>query len=77
MWQWLHNPGTKLADGRSITPDLITEMVPAVLQQIKGQVGAEQFEQGKYRAAGKLFEEIIIGKTFTEFLTLPAYEYLS
>ncbi|MCB9007459.1 MAG: malate synthase A [Ardenticatenaceae bacterium] len=77
VWQWLHNPGTKLADGRSITPDLITEMVPAVLQQIKGQVGAEQFEQGKYRAAGKLFEEIIIGKTFTEFLTLPAYEYLS
>ncbi len=77
VWQWLHNPGTKLADGRSVTPELIHEMVPAVLQQIKGQVGAEQFEQGKYRDAGKLFEEIIIGKTFTEFLTLPAYEYLS
>ena len=77
VWQWLHNPGTKLADGRSVTPELIHKMVPAVLQQIKGQVGAEQFEQGKYRDAGKLFEEIIIGKTFTEFLTLPAYEYLS
>lgn len=77
VWQWLHNPGTKLADGRSVTTDMIREMVPAVLQQIKGQVGAEQFEQGKYRDAGKLFEEIIIGKTFTEFLTLPAYEYLS
>ncbi len=77
VWQWLHNPGTQLADGRSITPELIQEMVPAVLQQIKGLVGAEQFEQGKYRDAGKLFEEIIIGKTFTEFLTLPAYEYLN
>jgi malate synthase len=77
VWQWLHNPGTKLADGRSVTTDLIREMVPAVLQQIKGLVGSEQFEQGKYRDAGKLFEEIIIGKTFTEFLTLPAYEYLN
>ena len=77
VWQWLHNPGTKLADGRCVTADLIREMVPAVLQQIKGQVGPDQFEQGQYRAAGKLFEEIIIGKTFTEFLTLPAYEYLS
>lgn len=77
VWQWLHNPGTKLADGRPVTPELVREMVPAVLQQIKGQVGAEQFEQGKFREAGKLFEEIIIGKTFTEFLTLPAYEYLS
>ncbi len=77
VWQWLHNPGTKLADGRAITPELIHEMVPAVLQQIKSQVGAEQFEQGKYRDAGQLFKEIIIGKTFTEFLTLPAYEYLN
>jgi malate synthase len=77
VWQWLHNPDTKLKDGRCITPDLIREMVPAVLQQIHSQVGPEQFEQGKYRAAGKLFEEIIIDKKFTEFLTLPAYEYLS
>lgn len=77
VWQWLHNPGTTLADGRSITPELIRDMMPAVLQQIKGQVGPEQFEQGKYRDAGKLFEEIVTGKTFTEFLTLPAYEYLS
>jgi malate synthase len=77
VWQWLHNPGTKLADGRSVTTNLIREMVPAVLQQIQELVGSEQFEQGKYRDAGKLFEEIIIGKTFTEFLTLPAYEYLN
>ena len=77
VWQWLHTPGTTLADGRSVTLELVREMMPVVMQQIKGVVGEERFEQGKYRDASKLFEEIIIGKTFTEFLTLPAYEYLS
>ncbi len=77
VWQWLHNPGTRLADGRSVTSQLIQEIMSTVLQQIKGQVGPEQFAQGKYQDASKLFEEIVTGKTFTEFLTLPAYEYLS
>ena len=77
VWQWLHTPGTKLADGRLVTPELVRMLMPTVMQQIKGIVGAERFEQGKYRDASKLFEQIITGKTFTEFLTLPAYEYLN
>ncbi|MCP4419791.1 MAG: malate synthase A [Chloroflexi bacterium] len=77
VWQWLHNPGVSLADGRSITPELIHEMMPTVMQQIKEMVGEERFEQGKYQDASQLFEQIIMGSTFTEFLTLPAYEYLN
>lgn len=77
VWQWLHNPGTKLADGRPITPELIRNLMPSVMQQIEGVVGTEQFKRGKYQDASKLFEKIIVGKEFTEFLTLPAYEYLN
>ncbi|WP_420640756.1 malate synthase A [Candidatus Leptofilum sp.] len=77
VWQWLHNPGTKLADGRSITPELLHELMPAVMKQIETAVGSERFEHGKYKDASQLFEEIIIGKEFTEFLTLPAYERLN
>ena len=76
VWQWLHVPGVRLADGRSITLELVRQMIPPVLQHIKGIVGAERFEQGKYRDASKLFEQIVMGSTFTEFLTLPAYDYL-
>lgn len=76
VWQWLHNPGVVLADGRSITPDLIQEMMPPILHHIKEMVGKERFNQGKYQKASKLFEQIVTGSTFTEFLTLPAYEYL-
>ena len=77
VWQWLHNPGTKLADGRSITPELLHKLMPDVMQQIEGAVGPDQFARGKYQEASKLFEKIIVGKDFTEFLTLPAYDYLN
>ena len=77
VWQWLHNPGTKLADGRSVTPELLHKLMPDVMQQIKGAVGPDQFARGKYQEASKLFEKIIVGKDFTEFLTLPAYDYLN
>ena len=77
VWQWLHNPGTKLADGRSITPELLRKLMPDVMQQIEGAVGPDQFARGKYQEASKLFEKIIVGKDFTEFLTLPAYDYLN
>lgn len=77
VWQWLHNPGTKLADGRSITPELLHDLMPDVMQQIKCAVGPQQFAEGKYQEASKLFEKIIVGKEFTEFLTLPAYDYLN
>ena len=77
VWQWLHNPGTKLADGRSVTPELLHKLMPDVMQQIKGAVGPDQFARGKYQEASKLFEKIIVGKDFTEFLTLPAYDHLN
>ncbi|VAW41187.1 Malate synthase [hydrothermal vent metagenome] len=76
VWQWLHSPGVSLADGRSITPELVQAMMPPVLDQIKELVGTERFNQGKYQDAAQLFEQIVMGSVFTEFLTLPAYEYL-
>lgn len=77
VWQWLHTPETTLADGRAITPELVSQIIPVVLQKIEDSVGTEQFIQGKYEQASKLFEQLVTGKAFTEFLTLPAYEHLN
>lgn len=77
LWQWVHNPGIKLADGRSITQELVVQMVPTVLADIKQKVGEAQFNGGKYTQAGELFQEIICADTFTEFMTLPAYDCLN
>ena len=77
LWQWVHNPGTTLEDGRDVTVELVQEMLPQVMEQIKAQVGEEQFQNGQYQKASELFARIIREKTFTEFLTLPAYDYLN
>lgn len=76
LWQWVHT-GAKLDDGRPITPALLEEMLPDVLQRMKEMVGAERFEHGRYTEAADLFLNIIEKDSFTEFMTLPAYERLA
>ncbi len=75
LWQWVHT-GAKLDDGRPVTPALLEAMLPDVLQRIKEIVGEERFEHGRYTEAADLFLEIIKKDSFTEFMTLPAYERL-
>jgi malate synthase len=74
LWQWVHN-GAKLDDGRTITPELYRSLVPEVLANIKEVVGEEQFNNGKYELAAELISQLVTEQDFTDFLTLPAYEY--
>ncbi|NJN55419.1 MAG: malate synthase A, partial [Anaerolineae bacterium] len=77
VWQWVHQPETKLDDGRAITPELVSKLIPTVLAGIAETVGGEQFHGRPYMVAGELFQQIIAADTFTEFMTLPAYEFLN
>ena len=76
LWQWVHN-GAKLDDGRTVTPQLYRSLVPEVLARIKEMVGAEQYNKGKYELAADLISQLVTEQDFTDFLTLPAYEYFS
>jgi malate synthase len=77
VWQWLHNESASLADGRRVTPELVQAMMPDVLANIKATVGEASFHSGNYELASRLFDELVTSQTFTNFLTLPAYEYLN
>jgi malate synthase len=77
IWQWVHNEGTKLDDGRSLTPELVNDMIPTVLADIKQKVGSQPLHNGQYALAGELFQPILHDDAFTEFMTLPAYEFLN
>ena len=77
LWQWVNNENAVLEDGRPINADLYREMAPQVLADIKTRVGADVYNQGKYELAAELFEKLITGKEFTDFLTLSAYEFLN
>ena len=75
VWQWLHH-GVTLEDGRQVTPALFDRLFEEEMESIRAEVGSKRFDGGHFRTAGMLFSEMIRKPTFTEFLTLPAYENL-
>ena len=77
VWQWLHTPGTELADGRPVTTELYRSLVPGQLEKIKAQVGEQAFENGHFLPAARLFDKLVMSEKFIEFLTVPAYEQLA
>jgi malate synthase len=77
VWQWLHTPGTTLADGRPVTLELYRFLITDQITLMREAVGEEQFAQGHYEQAARLFDRLVTSKEFTEFLTLPAYEQLA
>lgn len=74
VWQWLHHR-QKLDDGRLVDLDLYRKIIAEELEKTKTQVGA-RFDSGRYAEAAKLFDTLISQDSFTEFLTLPAYDQL-
>ena len=75
VWQWLHHKAT-LADGRPLTIALYGQLLEEEMDAIRGEVGDERFESGCFQRAMQLFDEMIRADDFSEFLTLPAYQYL-
>jgi malate synthase len=76
VWQWVHLPNAKLDDGRDITLEQVRALTEEELAQIKQQIGAERFDNGKFAEAAKLFDELVANDELAEFLTLKAYEQL-
>ncbi len=76
VWQWIHQPNGVLDDGRKITLELVRELIPQELATIKGEIGAERYDSGHFGPATALFDTLVAQDTFTEFLTLPAYEQI-
>ncbi len=75
VWQWLHHKAT-LANGRTLTAALYGQLLEEEMEAIRSEVGEARFQSGHYQRAMKLFDEMIRADEFSEFLTLPAYQYL-
>jgi len=61
VWQWVRH-GAHLSNGRAVTQGLVESII------------AE--EGGKFDLAARLFNQLMTGSDFPEFLTLVAYEHL-
>jgi malate synthase len=76
VWQWVHN-NVKLAEGQTVTADLVRQTAAEELDKIRRQVGDEFFySQGQPDLSRELFEQVALSDDFIDFLTLPAYQYL-
>ncbi len=75
VWQWLRH-GAAIDGGVKLTKARFLEVVADEMRRVREEVGEARFTGGKFPEAQKLFELLSTAETFTEFLTLPAYEQL-
>ena len=76
VWQWIHNEGIKLDDGREINLSLYEQLFKEELEKCKSLLGEERVAKGKLEIAAELFDKLVRDKSFAEFLTLDAYSYI-
>ena len=73
-----HLPVTfTLEDGRKVTKPMVRQLLSEELPRIRKILGPAAWDAGKYEDAAQLFEEITTCDEYTEFLTLPAYEFIT
>lgn len=77
VWQWIHH-GCALADGPTVTAELVRRIVGEELQRIREEVGNDHWFEtaGRPQTSRELFELVALSDQLEEFLTLPAYERL-
>jgi malate synthase len=75
VWQWLHLKA-RLDDGREVTPKMFKDTLKGEMERVKGEVGANAFDGGRFKDAIALFSDMSLHDQFEEFLTLPAYKLI-
>ncbi|MGD8188912.1 malate synthase A [Brevibacillus ginsengisoli] len=75
VWQWIRHPKGVLQDGRQVTLELVETIVEEELAKIEASIGEQTYQAGKFPLATQLFIRLIQEDEFSEFLTLPGYEY--
>jgi malate synthase len=75
IWQWVRH-GAKLDDGRTVTPELVRQVMDEETAKIREAVGEETWRAGRPAETLEIFDRVSLAEELIEFLTLPAYEYL-
>jgi malate synthase len=76
VWQWIHHR-TRLDDtGEEVSPSLLGRIVDEEMARIRGEIGDEQMQAGRFAEARSLFMKLATDETITDFLTTAAYSAL-
>jgi len=68
VWQWVRH-GAHLSDGRAVTQQLVESIIAEEMDE-------KNLKGGTFDLAARLFNQLMTGSDFPEFLTLVAYEHL-
>ncbi|HEY0975552.1 MAG TPA: malate synthase A [Solimonas sp.] len=75
VWQW-QKYGVTLNDGRKVTPALIQKVIDEEMAGIRKQMGDDKFYGTRMIEAAGLMAKMSTAAKVSDFLTLPAYDYL-
>jgi malate synthase len=76
VWQWVHNDVTLADTGEQVSAELVRKVADEVTAEVRGEIGDEAYEAGRWSEAREVFEEVALADDFVDFLTLPAYDRL-
>jgi len=76
IWQWIHH-SAKLLDGQTITRDMFRRILKEETARISGGVKSQADAKTNFKIAGDLLDLLVTSDSFPEFMTLPAYNFLS
>ena len=76
IWQWIHH-SAKLLDGQTITRDMFRRILKEETARISGGVKSQPDAKPNFKIAGDLLDLLVTSDSFPEFMTLPAYNFLS
>jgi malate synthase len=71
VWQWIHY-GIALEGGTIATRELLNRLITEEMERVRGEVGAEAYDKGRFKEAVKLFRDLSLAEDFEDFLTVPA-----
>ncbi len=75
VWQWMRH-GAELSDGRTVTRELVEELLDEETARIRADVGDEVWEEGRPAETREVLERVMFAEELPEFLTLVAYPLL-
>jgi malate synthase len=76
VWQWIRHQAKLSSDGQLIDVKLCRKILAEEMDKTKDMVGEAKFTKGRYKEAAQLFRDLIEAKSFPEFITLPAYDWI-
>jgi malate synthase len=75
IWQWVKHR-VELDDGRTVSPELVRQVLDEETTKIRESVGEEVWQRGRPAETREIFDRVALAPELIEFLTIPAYNHL-